>query len=492
MATSRVSFSRQEGTVTLLQDDAGIIRLAGPRPRGFESLLVGRDGRDAIYLTQQISADSAVSHALAAALALEAASEIAVPHNGLLLRDLLHMLSFLHAHLRQFYFQALPEYIPQSALAAYKGDAPELLRIAQGVQAKHRRSWTKYEFSHPFQQSQLTRIAENQLRAQKALSHLQRMMAVIGGKFPMVMSIVPGGVTVPVTERLIIKLRGYLGELAWIASGAPLQDGLLLVDELEPLKTLGRGKNDMISAGTLGDDSGPDLSMFPRGVLLSNSLARFQPRVIEKIQNAFYRVPLAAKNTFQAVEPAPGKAGAYSWIKSPRYGTRRAETGALARFMVTHLSGSRSDIAPMAEIVRGLFGPALSSANTVAGRMVARLGELQPLLRRCGSLLDQLTPGQPSVTPANGAIGDGDAAAGIEAPAGMVQHRLVLSRGRIAFYDVISPSTWNGAPRDENDETGGLESALNADALDLQRIRDRRQAYRIVLSYFFSATDAVQ
>ena len=32
MATSRVSLSRQEGTVTLLQDDAGAIRLTSPTP----------------------------------------------------------------------------------------------------------------------------------------------------------------------------------------------------------------------------------------------------------------------------------------------------------------------------------------------------------------------------------------------------------------------------------------------------------------------------
>lgn len=492
MADAPSAPARLEGRLGLHKDGFGSIRVAGARPLGIEQFLNGRDPLEAINLTQQISADSGVSHALAAALALDAAANIAPPHNGRLLRDLLHLLSFVHAHLRNFYFQSLPDYIPMSALAAYDGKQMELARIARGIKGKEEQSWAKAGFRHPFRQGQLAQIAENQARSLKAISTLQQMMAAIGGKFPIVMSIVPGGMTTRVTEGLIIRLRGMLHELAWFVSEAPVEDALVIIEEMPELLTLGRAGTDLISAGTLGDDSGPDASMFPRGALLSNALATFQAEVTEAINSAYYRIPLAAKERTQAVVQAPDREGAYSWIKSPRYVKRPVETGALARLMITHQAGSRSHTAAMVEQLGNMFGPGLDGANTVAGRLLARLGELQPLLQRCDSLLDQLTPGQPAQTSVRGRLIKGNAAASIESPAGMIQHRAVLQQGKIAYYDIIGASTWNGAPRNEEGRMRGLELALNAQPLNLRSAQGRREASRIVHSYFFSATDAVQ
>ncbi len=135
----------------------------------------------------------------------------------------------------------------------------------------------------------------------------------------------------------------------------------------------------------------------------------------------------------------------------------------------------------------------LPRANTIGGRLLARLGEVRPLLERCETLLSHFTPGQPSITaPDDLSEVEGEAVGRIEAPAGMLQHRLVLERGRIAHADIISPSTWNGAPRDEKTPAGGLEHALNAGSLELRRQEHRLMAARIVHSYFFSASDAVQ
>lgn len=492
MAEARFAISRHEGELALLQDQSGAIRVAGPKPRGVEQFLNGRDPLDAIFLTQQTCADAGVSHALAAAQVLEEAAEISIPHNGRLLRDLLHMLSFMHAHLRNFYFQALPDYIPMEAMATYNGNQPELSLIGRAMGAKKKESWARAGFKHPFRQSQVTGIAENQARALAAISQLQRMMAVLGGKFPTVMSITPGGMTIPVSEALIIRLRGMLRELLWFSPEAPLEDGLTIVETMPELLTLGKSGEDFINAGTLGDDSGPDASLFPAGVLLNNNLAALKKNVTESIHSAFYRIPLAAKGRIQLLEEAPGKEGAYSWIKSPRYAARPLETGALARLIITYQAGSRSHTAPMVEQMGNVYGPDLDGANSVAGRMLARLGELPTLLHRCDSLLEQLTPGQPSLTSAKGRLLNGSAETSIESPAGTVQHRVVLEQGRIAHYDIVGASTWNGAPRTEDGKISGLERALNAQSIDLRDIRGLRQASRITHSYFFSATDAVQ
>ncbi|MCZ6558557.1 MAG: nickel-dependent hydrogenase large subunit [SAR324 cluster bacterium] len=492
MAALRMQIKRIEGAAQLVQDDGGAIMVAASRPRGFEKLLRGRAPLDAVYMTQLIGADSGVSHALAAISAWEAATDTGTAQNGLLLRELLHTLSFLHANLRQFYFQALPDFIPPSALAAYKGPSPELRRVAQAMGAQPPGSWARHRFPHRFSDSEINQLAENQARALRALSLLQRMMAIIGGKFPLVMSIVPGGVTTPLREPLVFRLRTLMREIGPFLRETPLEDGLLLLEKQEETKTLGKGSQAYLSAGTIGDDTGPEESLFPKGVLFGNTLESFQPNVTENLQYAFYRVPLKAGGNFQLLEEAPQKQGAYSWIKAPLYQARRAETGALARLVITHLSGSRSHVAPLVERIQEVLGVPVLDANTTGGRILARLGELHPLVERCESLLDHLNPGQPTIAKDNGASkGHGEAVAHIEAPAGIVQHRLVLRNGRIALYDIVSASTWNGAPRDENENSSGIELALNSAGLDLRSERDRRRASQIVHSYFFSASDAV-
>jgi hydrogenase large subunit len=125
--------------------------------------------------------------------------------------------------------------------------------------------------------------------------------------------------------------------------------------------------------------------------------------------------------------------------------------------------------------------------------MLARLAEVRILVRRCGELLEQLAPGQPTVAGnLEGLRVTGEATAELEAPAGYLRHRAVFERGRIAVWDIVGPSTWNGASRDESGEHGPLEAALAGASLDLGKKEDRLTASRIVHSFAFSSTDAIQ
>ena len=249
----------------------------------------------------------------------------------------------------------------------------------------------------------------------------------------------------------------------------------------------------MISAGTIGDETGPAASLFPKGVWNDAKLEPLQPRIFEQIRNAFYRVPTGAAGSNGALEFAPRKEGAYTWIKAPRYLDRTMETGPLARLVITHRAGSRSHTVGVVEQIEALLRAPLAEANTVGGRILAGLGELVPLLEYAENLLAQLTPGQPSVTsPEMPETLSGEGTGRIDAPAGMLQHRMVIEKGRIAHADIISPSTWNGSSRGERGETSGLEIALNGPAPDLRTQAGRLTASRIVHSYLFSASDAVQ
>ena len=161
--TVTFALSRVEGGLTLEQQDSGAIRLVTGPLRGLEARLTGRASAEAIYLSQQAGADAAVGQALAAAMAWEDAAGVTPPRDGALLRDLLLALSIVHAHLRQFYLQALPDYLPWADLASYHGSRPELARIARTLRGRPAGYWARLSLPHPFSASQVERLHEGVL-----------------------------------------------------------------------------------------------------------------------------------------------------------------------------------------------------------------------------------------------------------------------------------------------------------------------------------------
>jgi ferredoxin hydrogenase large subunit/hydrogenase large subunit len=483
---------RVEGGLMLTQDDGGAIRLSGAPPRHLEETLAGRSPLEAIYLTQTLCADGGISHALAAAAALEKAAGVAPPANGLLLRDFLHALSLMHAHLRNFYQQALPDYVSQADLAGYRGSWPELQAIARALRLRTAPAWARGAFPHPFSGAQVDRLAENQLRAVKALHVLQRMAALLGGKFPIAMSIVPGGCSATLNEALLIRLRDLLTEVRSLVEDDAPADGLLVVNAYPRIKTQGRGVRGFLSVGTTGEERGPVQAMVPTGVYMNERLDALSGPVTESIRFAFYQVAPGKLSQGGVLQPAPEKEGAYSWIKAPRYRNQPLETGAVARLVITQLTGARGHLGDTVEEIESAAGTPLTAGSTVAGRLLARLAEARLLWRRCEHLLGQIVPGQPTVAELHLDRVTGQGLGMVEAPAGAVRHRVAIGHGKIESYDIISPSTWNASPQDERGEPGSLELALNGARLNLNEREDRLAASRIVHSFFFSTTDAVQ
>jgi hydrogenase large subunit len=113
-------------------------------------------------------------------------------------------------------------------------------------------------------------------------------------------------------------------------------------------------------------------------------------------------------------------------------------------------------------------------------------------MQRAETLLDQLDPSQPTVGNDHAAFSvSGEGLGLVEAPGGALAHRVILEGGRIAHYDIVSPSTWNGAPQDEQGQAGSLEVALNQIPANLGDTAQQRTFARIVHSFAFSTTDAV-
>jgi hydrogenase large subunit len=136
--------------------------------------------------------------------------------------------------------------------------------------------------------------------------------------------------------------------------------------------------------------------------------------------------------------PTYPKDGAYSWLKSPRYGGEVYEVGALARM-----------------VVNGAY----SNGVSVMDRHLARARETLKIAQAMQGWLDELPVGASAYTPAS--IPVTAAAMGLtEAPRGALGHWLRIADSKIARYQIITPTCWNCSPRDGAGQRGPLEEAL--------------------------------
>jgi hydrogenase large subunit len=98
---------------------------SGTMARGFEALLLGKDPRDATFVTSRFCGVCFSVHQLASARALDAAFRARVPWGGTLLRNLVMGAEYIYDHLVHFYHLSALDYIDVMAVANYKGKSSD-------------------------------------------------------------------------------------------------------------------------------------------------------------------------------------------------------------------------------------------------------------------------------------------------------------------------------------------------------------------------------
>jgi hydrogenase large subunit len=94
---------------------------SGTMARGFEALLVGRDPRDASFVTSRFCGVCFSVHQMASILALDEAFGAQVPWGGTLLRNLAMGAEYLYDHVLPFYHLTALDYLDIMAVASYTG-----------------------------------------------------------------------------------------------------------------------------------------------------------------------------------------------------------------------------------------------------------------------------------------------------------------------------------------------------------------------------------
>ena len=93
------------------------------------------------------------------------------------------------------------------------------------------------------------------------------------------------------------------------------------------------------------------------------------------------------------------------------------------------------------------------------GRHAARALETKIVADNMQKWADELVPGEPVHNEFK--IPDSSKGMGLtEGPRGTLGHWITIENKKIANYQAVVPTTWNGSPRDDNGNMGPIEQAL--------------------------------
>jgi len=320
--------------------------------------------------------------------------------------------------------------------------------------------------------------------------------AILGGKNPHLQTYLVGGMAVPldpnsqqaINAHTIAALQSLFRKAKTFVEQVYIPDLLAVASFSPEWASLGGGVGNYLSYGDFPTTArlDPEQLFLPRGVVFDRDLGSPQPLDMQKIReyvaHSYYEYeggdgeglhPFQGETKPRYTGPTPpyeflDTEGKYSWLKSPRYDDRPMEVGPLARMLVAYARGHERVRALVGMVLERLkVGPEalFSTLGRTAARGIETLVIAEQLLGWLDKLSSNMAGGDlqihndekwdPSSWPEE-AEGWGFH----EAPRGALGHWVHIEKGKIAGYQAVVPSTWNGGPRDAKGQRGPYEEAL--------------------------------
>jgi Ni,Fe-hydrogenase I large subunit len=487
--------------------------------RGIEIILKGRDPRDAWVFTQRICGVCTTVHAITSVRAVEDALGIQVPENAEIIRSMIGGLQQVQDHVVHFYHLHALDWV--DIVSSLSADPAKTATLAQsisewplssptyfkGVQDRVRAFveagqlgpfdnayWGHSAYRLP-PEANLMAVA-HYLEALEWQRDIIRGHAILGGKNPHLQTYLVGGMAVPVDPNSqqalnmhsVSQLRSMFEKAKKFVEQVYIPDLLAVASFYPEWASLGSGVGNYMSYGDFPTTArlDPEQLFLPRGVVFDRNLGAPEPLDMQKIReyvaHSYYEYaggddvglhPFQGETQPRYTGPTPpyeflDVEGKYSWLKSPRYDDRPMEVGPLARMLVAYSRGHER-VRELVSLVLERLKVGPEALFSTLGRTAARGIETLVIAEQLLGWLDKLTSNMgsgdlqihndekwdPSSWP--------DEAEGWgfhEAPRGALGHWVRIEKGKIAGYQAVVPSTWNGGPRDARGQRGPYEEAL--------------------------------
>lgn len=434
-------------------DETGAITGAwssGTMVRGIETILKGRDPREAWAFAQRICGVCTLVHGIASVRAVESALDYPIPRNAQLIRNLMVAAQHVHDHVMHFYHLHALDWV--DVLSALSADPRATSELAQ-ARSSYPRSSPGY-FADV--QKQLKRFVEagqlgifangfwghpgyrlpaeaNLMAVAHYLDALEwqrevvKLHTLFGGKnphpnfavggCPSPISVDPsaqGGVAAATAINIVSlqQIRQLILHMQRFVEQAYLPDLLAIGAFYKDWFARGEGVGNFLTVGDFPSTSMDDVAGFyvPRGVVLGRDLSRVEAldlddpeQIQEFVAHAWYQQsvgkerglhPYDGETELAYTGPKPpyrelDVGAGYSWLKSPRWRGKPVEVGPLARIVMLLAAGHEPARALVGSVLAELELPQTALFSTL-GRTVARGLESKLFVERMMGWLDAL------------------------------------------------------------------------------------------------------
>jgi len=495
---------------------------AGTMVRGIETILKGRDPRDAWAFVGRVCGVCTSTHSLTSVRTVENALGIAVPPNAELIRNLMAQALYIQDHVVHFYVLHALDWV--DVVSALKANPAEASRIAQSIS-----SWPKSsvgyftdiqkKFKNFVESGQLGIFANgywghsayklppevnliavaHYLEALEWQKEIVKVHTIFGGKNPhpnYLVGGVPCSINIEEANAVNAERLAMVGKL--------FEDAKTFVDQVyipdlmaiasfykNDWGAIGGGLTNYLSFGDfpMNGYNNPESFKMPRGAILNRDLSHIHEikaddpqQIQEYVNNSWYDYskgdkvglhPWDGETKLNYTGPKPpyehlDVSQKYSWVKTPRWKGNPMEVGPLSRMLVGYASG-RADYKEVIESTLKALNVPVAALFSTLGRTAARGLETK---LTCGwamesyqQLLANIKNGDSRTM--NNAKWEPSSwpreARGIglvEAPRGALSHFIVIEDKKIKNYQLVVPTTWNASPRDLQGKRSAFEESL--------------------------------
>jgi len=399
--------------------------------RGIETILNGRDPRDAWAFAQRICGVCTTVHAIASITAVENAIQSNPPTQAQLIRDIIlgaqqvqdHVIHFYHLHALDWVNVAnAAKGDPAKAVAladtigsTWKGNTlarmTEVRDTVQAIVTSGQLSiFTGGYWSHPDYrlpaEADLMAVA-HYLDALEFQRSMIRIHTVFGGKNPHPNFLVGGmACTIDqdhsesINQVQLDDIQGWINDTTDFVTSCYVPDALAIMSFYKDYFDIGAAQGNFMAVGMAGATYAGDPNSargtyantgVKPGLLLNGDFTTVHPfdptKVAEGVTSAWYTyeggdvelTPDKGETTPAYTGPQPpytwvGDQDKYTWCKAPRYDGQAVQVGPLARVLLAYAQGH----APTKQLVDSAaktLGITLSQMNSTGGRTLARAVE---------------------------------------------------------------------------------------------------------------------
>jgi len=488
---------------------------SGQMFRGIETILLGRDPRDAWMFTQRFCGVCTTVHAIASVRTVENALGLEVPMNAQYIRNLIVMAHAMHDHIVHFYQLSALDWVdvvsalkadPAKAaalaqsLSPWPGNSKEQLKAVQDkvktfVEAGQLGIFTNGYWGHPAMklppEVNLLAVA-HYLQALEYQRKVNQVVTILGSKTPNIQNLAVGGVAnainldneATLNMNKLFMVKDVLDQMSAFIEQVYFVDVCAIAGMYPEWLGYGAGVTNYMAVPDLPLDTKGTKFDLPGGTIFGGDLSTvreiksfddpyFKDNVTESIAHAWYDGEWTKHPHEEDTVPKYTKyddAKKYSWVKAPRFQGKVMQVGPLAQVLVGFALGHEptkrwavKTLDTAGAVAKTKLSPAV--LHSTLGRHAARM------IRTC--VISELALKHWNLLAQN--IGKGDTAifnepvfpkgeqrgfSFHEAPRGTLSHWIVIQDGKIKNYQAVVPSTWNAGPRDDKNQPGPYEASL--------------------------------